>query len=237
MLARGREPPRFVAVAIVLATIELARGARVIGVAKKQDAVELALTSQRPPSTAGNGDGEVAWDDIIAGCRRHESAMQRELHDRSREQLFRLAVRMVGRQDAADVCQQIYLKIFQSIDQFAGRANAMTWLYRIAVNECLQHRRRRARRPVINLADYEPPEQSKAFTAREAEHDLLETALGRIDPELRCIFLLREIEELSYAEIAHAMQLAEGTVASRLSRARRQLQEELMIRGWGAAAV
>jgi RNA polymerase sigma-70 factor, ECF subfamily len=208
----------------------------VISVANTQHTVGLALTCQWSGSAPDIEDEQLTWHDVIAGCRRQDPVMHRELYERSHQQLFRLAVRMVGRQDAADVCQQVFLRIYQSIDQFAGRANAMTWLYRIAVNECLQHRRRRARRPVINLADYEPPDPSKAFTEREAEHDMLETALERIDPELRCIFLLREIEELSYTEISQAMQLAEGTVASRLNRARRQLQEELMNLGWEAAA-
>ncbi len=138
---------------------------------------------------------------------------------------------MVGRQDAADVCQQIYLRVFESIHQFAGRSNLMTWLYRIAVNECLQFRRKRGSRPTVQLADYEPQDRAKSSTETTQQRELLATALGRIDAELRCIFLLRETDELSYAQIAEVLQVPEGTVASRLNRAREQLQEILIAIG------
>jgi RNA polymerase sigma-70 factor (ECF subfamily) len=160
---------------------------------------------------------------ILDGCQRGDREMQRELYERCHRQVFRLAVRMVGRQDAADVCQLVFLKMFQSIDQYAGRANFTTWLYRIALNECLQHRRKRGRHPTVHLADYEPPDRQKPATQRLADHELLETALDRIDPELRSLFLLREVEELSYSELASVLDLPEGTIASRLNRARDQL--------------
>ena len=134
---------------------------------------------------------------------------------------------MVGRQDAADVCQQTFLKVFQSIGSFAGRSSFMTWLFRIAANECLQHRRRTSRARVVNLADIEPPDRAPPATQRIHDRELLEMALARLDPELRCVFLLREVEELSYTQIADAVDIPEGTVASRLSRAREQLQRIL----------
>ncbi len=121
----------------------------------------------------------------------------------------------------------MYLKVFQSVEQFAGRSNFTTWLYRITVNECLQHRRRRGSHPAVHLADYEPPDPHKPATQRVADHELLEAALARIDPELHGLFLLREVEELSYSELANVMRLSEGTVASRLNRARQQLHKIL----------
>ena len=164
---------------------------------------------------------------VLDGCCRGDREMQRELYERCHQQVFRLAVRMVGRQDASDVCQLVFLKMFQSIDQFAGRSNFTTWLYRIAVNECLQHRRKRGSRPMVHLADYEPPDRHTPATERVADHELLEVALGRIEPELCSLFLLREVEELSYSELADVLHLSEGTVASRLNRARDQLHTVL----------
>ncbi len=169
----------------------------------------------------------TALSEVIDGCLRGEPQMQRELYDRCHQQVFRLTVRMVGRQDAPDVCQLAFLKAFQSIEQFAGQASFTTWLYRIAVNECLQHRRKRGSHPAVRLTDYEPPDRHKPATERVADRELLEAALQRIDPELRVLFLLREVEELSYSELAHAVQLSEGTVASRLSRVRDQLHSIL----------
>jgi RNA polymerase sigma-70 factor (ECF subfamily) len=147
------------------------------------------------------------------------------------QKAYRLCARMVGRQDAADVCQQTFLKVYQSIDGFAGRSSVMTWLFRIAVNECLQHRRKTSRGRVVNLAEIEPPDRAPPATQRIHDRDLLEMALARLDPELRCAFLLREVEELSYTQIAEAIQIPEGTVASRLSRAREQLQQTLIALG------
>ena len=193
----------------------------------KRTTADYAAWKDTPTATAPDDDGLIPWSSVVVGCQRCDPAMQRELYQRSHLQLYRLAVRMVGRQDAADVCQQVYLKVYASIHQFGGRSNLMTWLYRIAVNECLQHRRKRSCRPMSQLADYQPPDRATSSTQRTLQRELLEIALNRIDPELRCIFLLREVEELSYAEIAHAMQLPDGTVASRLSRAREQLQETL----------
>jgi len=131
-------------------------------------------------------------------------------------------------QDADDVCQQTFLKVFQSIEHFAGRSSFMTWMFRIAVNECLQHRRKASRGRAVNLADFEPPDRAPPATQRIHDRNLLEMALAQLDPELRCAFLLREVEELSYTQIAAAMQIPEGTVASRLSRAREQLQKILI---------
>jgi RNA polymerase sigma-70 factor, ECF subfamily len=172
-------------------------------------------------------DQSEALAAAIAGCQLHDRDMQRRLYELCHEKAYRLCARMVGRQDAADVCQQTFLKVFQSIDGFAGRSSFMTWLFRIAVNECLQHRRKTSRGRVVNLADIEPPDRAPPATQRIHDRDLLEMALSRLDPELRCAFLLREVEELSYAQIAEAIQIPEGTVASRLSRAREQLQRVL----------
>jgi len=163
----------------------------------------------------------------IAGCQLRDRDMQRRLYELCHEKAYRLCARMVGRQDAADVCQQTFLKVFQSIGSFAGRSSFMTWLFRIAANECLQHRRRTSRARVVNLADIEPPDRAPPATQRIHDRELLEMALARLDPELRCVFLLREVEELSYTQIADAVDLPEGTVASRLSRAREQLQRIL----------
>lgn len=164
----------------------------------------------------------------VAGCRLNDRHMQRELYELCHEKAYRLCIRMVGRQDAADVCQQTFLKVFQSIDGFAGRSSFMTWMFRIAVNECLQHRRKASRGRAVNLADFEPPDRAPPATQRINDRDLLEMALAQLDPELRCAFLLREVEELSYTQIADVTQIPEGTVASRLSRAREQLQEILI---------
>ena len=132
---------------------------------------------------------------------------------------------MVGLQDAADVTQHVFLQAFRSLDQFSGRSRFETWLYRLAVNESLQHLRRN-RRWRYHALDWEPMDESHHGEDAERK-ELLEQCFARIDPELRSIFLLREVEGLSYHDIAEALQIPKGTVGSRLNRARRELRQIL----------
>ena len=112
---------------------------------------------------------------------------------------------MVGVQDAADVTQQVFLQAFRLIGQFGGRSRFETWLYRLAVNESLQHLRRNRRWRHRSL-DWEPMDEAQHADDADRKEQL-ERALAQIDPELRSIFLLREVEGLSYREIAEALQV------------------------------
>ncbi len=168
--------------------------------------------------------------DLLAGCREGQSEARQRLYEAHHRQVFRLMVRMVGLQDAADLTQQVFLQVFRKIDQFAGRSQFDTWLYRLAANEALQHLRKGRRWKFQPLA-YEPAGQGYEDKQRE-QKELLDQALARIDPELRSIFVLREVEELSYREIAEALEIPEGTVGSRMNRARRELQQILKELGW-----
>ena len=140
-------------------------------------------------------------------------------------------VRMVGSQDAADATQQVFLQVFRKIDQFAGHSKFETWLYRLAVNEALQHLRKEERWKSKPLID-EPMSRHEPEQERTENMEVLEQALSRVGPELRAIFLLREVDGLSYREIAEAIEVPEGTVGSRLNRARRELQQQLAHLGW-----
>jgi RNA polymerase sigma-70 factor (ECF subfamily) len=138
---------------------------------------------------------------------------------------------MVGIQEAADVTQQVFLQTYRTIRQFSGHSRFETWLYRLAINECLQFRRRVMRR-AFESAEVEPADHRVGTTTRVQHRELLELALQRLDPELRCIFLLREVEGFAYRELAEILKISEGTVASRLNRARFQLKENLLELGW-----
>lgn len=145
--------------------------------------------------------------------------------------MFGLVLRMVGAQDAPDVTQQVFLQVFRKITSFREQSTFDTWLWRVAVNEAQQYLRRHRKLPVaMELLD--PIQRGRGHGLMVEERDLLEQALERIDPELRCLFLLREHEGLSYRELAAAMDLPEGTIASRLNRARRELKKHLVDLGW-----
>jgi RNA polymerase sigma-70 factor (ECF subfamily) len=167
---------------------------------------------------------------LVAACQNGDVAAHRQLYDSCHQVVFRLAVRMVGLQDAADVTQQVFLQAFRSLDQFHGRSRFETWLYRLAVNESLQHLRRNRRWRHHEL-DWEPMDETHRGDDAE-QKELLDQALARIDPVLRSILLLREVDGLSYHEIAEALEVPEGTVGSRLNRARRELRRHLSELGY-----
>lgn len=161
-------------------------------------------------------------ESIIAGCRLGDPSAQRRLYDRNQAMVYRLAARIVGVQDAADVAQEIFLKVFTGLASFRGTSEFSTWLYRVAVNECLRHQRRGGRRPGPLIAEPPAPEAGPDHLVEQA--DLLAHALEQLDAPLRAVFLLREAEGLSYAQIAAVLGVPTGTVASQLNRARAELQ-------------
>lgn len=143
--------------------------------------------------------------------------------------------------DAADVLQDVFLKVFRGIRHFHGDSSLKTWIYRIAVHEASNHRRswiRRHRRepvslderttqPVASLAEErsETPYQALELSERQA---VVKRALASLAQPYRTVVVLREIEGLSYEEIAKVAGVAEGTVKSRLMRGRELLRQKIM---------
>ena len=162
---------------------------------------------------------------LVEACQRGDRNAQGRLYEQYAAKIFGLMVRMAGKQDAVDLTQQVFLQAFRKIHQFSGKSKLGTWLYRVAVNEALQHRRRcqKHRSQPLHFEPISKTSTGDAWENREA----LEYALARIEPDLRAIFLLREVDQLSYAELAEVLEIPAGTVASRLNRARRELRTEL----------
>ncbi len=165
---------------------------------------------------------------LVAACRAGDPAGQRELYDRHCQQVYRLMHRMVGHEHADDLTQQVFLRVIESIAKFHGRSTLSTWLYRLATNEALQFLRRRARRTAQPLIA-DPPDHRTPSDLRLDARELLERALANLEPDLRATFLLREVEQLSYYDIAVVLDIAEGTVASRLNRARQLLRASISL--------
>ncbi|MEZ5940232.1 MAG: sigma-70 family RNA polymerase sigma factor [Planctomycetaceae bacterium] len=171
--------------------------------------------------------------DVLAGCCAGDRGAQKSLYDRCQAQVYCLMVRLVGVHNAEDLTQQVFLQVFRKLHQFAQESRFETWLYRLATNEALQFLRKERRwrfQPLLVDPMSQKPEENEGHDRR----DLLEHALLRLDPELRSVFVLKELESLSYREIAEAMEIPEGTVGSRLNRARRELQQHLTELGWEA---
>jgi len=198
----------------------------------------LEKTGPRPrrnplPGASDTDGGDEAVAAMVAGCRLGDRDFQRRLYESFHRNIYRLMVRMVGADDAPDLTQQVFLHVFRRIEQYSGRGRFDRWLYRLAVNEAYQHLRRKRRRQHYSLA-YEPMDESVGGDERTDRRDLMEQALARLDVELRSICLLREIEGLSYREIAEILDIPEGTVGSRLNRARHELRDHLVKLGWEA---
>jgi RNA polymerase sigma-70 factor (ECF subfamily) len=141
--------------------------------------------------------------------------------------------------DALDLTQSAFLRALEALPRFRARATFYTWLYRIAVNLTLSHRRARSRKPALSLhraeddgPSFEPPAASESSdpVRQVGQAELqrqLERALEQLDEEFRVAVVLRDIEELDYATIAEILEVPVGTVKSRIHRGRMMLREWL----------
>lgn len=153
--------------------------------------------------------------------------------------------------DAPDVTQKVFLKVFRGIRYFHGQSSLRTWIYRIAVNEASNHRRgwlRRKWREAFSLdQDLESSDEllARAHAHPDTPYEIAESserqrlvrrALASLSQPYRTVVVLREIEDLSYEEIAELLGVSEGTVKSRLTRGRDLLRRKLQ-RHWGKSDV
>ncbi|MCB9437228.1 MAG: sigma-70 family RNA polymerase sigma factor [Anaerolineales bacterium] len=159
------------------------------------------------------------------------------LFERHADSIYRLALRLLNDEAMADgVVQDTFIAVIEHIDGFEGRATISTWLYRVAYNNAMG--RLRKARPHLDLdeatagycipeafIDWETiPERTLSSTEVKAE---LDRAINALNPNLRAVFLLRDVEELSTEATAHVLGISEGAVKVRLHRARLALREQL----------
>jgi RNA polymerase sigma-70 factor (ECF subfamily) len=156
--------------------------------------------------------------------------------------VFALVFRMLGRrEEAEDLAQEVFVQVFKAIDQFRGDSKLSTWIYRIAVNLCKNRTKYLARRhagsedDVDAMADRAPLSTAKGVSVGDVGRPdelvegmqlevVVKRAIAQIDTDFRQVLILRDVEDMSYEEIAAVTGLAEGTVKSRIHRARAQLR-------------
>jgi len=172
---------------------------------------------------------------------RDESAFN-ELVVTYQRRVFALVFRMLGRRDEAeDLAQEVFVQVFKAIDQFRGDSKLSTWIYRIAVNLCKNRTKYLSRRHANDQDDVDAMADRLPFSAAKGvsvggisrPDELVEgmqlevvvkRAIAQIEPEFREVLILRDVEDMSYEEIAEVTGLADGTVKSRIHRARAQLR-------------
>ncbi len=165
--------------------------------------------------------------DLIERCRAGEREAQRVLFEQTSVRIYRLLLRMTGNpDDASDLTQDTFVRGLQRLDQFDGRSAIASWFYRIAVNEALQFRRRQSV-GTSKLQDMAPGRTNEAPRPTTDLRLDLEGALAELPSDDQALLLLKYQEELDYRDLAQVLDCAEGTVASRLSRARERLRKIL----------
>ncbi len=166
-----------------------------------------------------------------------------ELINEHRDRVFNITYRMLGnRAEAEDVAQEVFITVFKQIENFRGDSKFSTWLYRVTVNHCKNRIKYLARRHsrdqdeldetsqaqngAVNGAPVRSKNPDKALESLQMEQ-LLQEAIASLDDEQRAVVILRDVEDLSIEEICEITGLPDGTVKSRLHRARLVLRKKM----------
>jgi RNA polymerase sigma-70 factor (ECF subfamily) len=205
------------------------------------------ISPEAAPVTATRGGDAVLIAALQAGA---ESAYE-ELIDVYQQQVYNLVYRLLPDPgDACDVAQEVFLKVFRNIGNFRGQSSLKTWIYRIALNEAHNRRRwfGRHRRHEVDLDredEHARSLQDSLSDSGSSPFDLvlgaetqekIEDALQNLSPNFRDAVVLRDIEELSYEEVAEILNINMGTVKSRILRGREALRKQLMTQESGVYA-
>ena len=178
----------------------------------------------------------AAMDELIERCLRGDQLAWESIVRQHWRKVFNVAYKFVGKHDAAeDLTQDIFLKVFKSLETFDRRANFQTWLISVSRNLCIDHYRsvRKERETIDRAVDpgqLTPASSDAGPHAALEQRDrvvLLREAMQSLPDALRTAVLLRDIQELTYQEIADRLDLPEGTVKSRINRGRTELARQI----------
>jgi RNA polymerase sigma-70 factor (ECF subfamily) len=204
---------------------------------------------------SGYGERASWWDvtdsvedselKFIERLRRHDERAFNELVETYEQRVFRLVFRMLGRRDEAeDMAQEVFVQVFKAIATFRGDSKLSTWVYRIAVNLCknrlkyLSRRHDGTQQELEPVAERAPLSEAKGVTFGDVARPdhmveglqvekIVHACITELDPDFREVLILADVEDLSYQEIAQITGLADGTVKSRIHRARAMLKTKV----------
>jgi RNA polymerase sigma-70 factor (ECF subfamily) len=179
----------------------------------------------------------MADSDLITRATGGDATAFQALVERHRSMVYRVAYQFAGNHyDAEDIAQEVFIKVFRSLDRFRQDAQLTSWLYRIVMNACIDHRRRQspagsapfgeeAEQKLLNTAEERPGPEDHAYAGELGQ--VLEAEVARLPHGQRIVFVMRHHQGLKLCEIADALGLAEGTVKRQLHAAIHRLRETL----------
>jgi RNA polymerase sigma-70 factor, ECF subfamily len=175
--------------------------------------------------------------ELISRAAGGDAAAFQAIVERHRSMVYRVAYQFAGNHhDAEDIAQEVFIKVYRSLDKFRQDAQLTSWLYRIVMNACIDHRRRsapaavapfgeEAEQKLLNAHEEAPGPEERAYGSELGE--LLESAIARLPHGQRIVFVMRHHQGLKLCEIAAALGLAEGTVKRQLHAAVHRLRQAL----------
>lgn len=178
-----------------------------------------------------------ADSDLISRAAGGDPAAFQALVERHRSLVYRVAYQFAGNHhDAEDIAQEVFIKVYRSLDRFRQDSQLSSWLYRIVMNACIDHRRRHvpagaapfgeeAEQKMLNTPEERPGPEDRAYGGELGQ--MLESEIGRLPKGQRIVFVMRHHQGMKLCEIAEALGLAEGTVKRQLHAAVHRLRQAL----------
>lgn len=175
--------------------------------------------------------------DLISRAAGGDSSAFQALVERHRSMVYRVAYQFAGNHhDAEDIAQEVFIKVYRSLDRFRQDAQLTSWMYRIVMNACIDHRRRQrlavaapfgeeAEQRMLNTPEERPDPEERAYAGELGQ--VLESEIGRLPNGQRVVFVMRHHQGMKLSEIADALGLAEGTVKRQLHAAVHRLRQAL----------
>jgi RNA polymerase sigma-70 factor (ECF subfamily) len=175
--------------------------------------------------------------DLISRAAGGDPSAFQALVERHRAMVYRVAYQFAGNHhDAEDIAQDVFIKVYRSLDRFRQDAQLTSWMYRIVMNACIDHRRRQrlavaapfgeeAEQRMLNTPEERPDPEERAYAGELGQ--VLESEIGRLPNGQRVVFVMRHHQGMKLSEIAEALGLAEGTVKRQLHAAVHRLRQAL----------
>ena len=167
--------------------------------------------------------------ELIKRCQKGDSF--RELFDLFKDRVFSTSIRMLGNnQDAEDVSQEIFIKIFKNIKKFKGDSSLTTWIYKISINTCFDNLKKQKKHKKSESFDSEDimPLTSHSERSSGSIKIIIESEIAKLPEKYKSVFILHEIEGFKHKEIAEIMNIPQGTSKSYLFEAKSTLRKKLL---------